>query len=140
MSPQELELETTGRFDVTVVEGADETCRCGPVGSPRNLAYKVVITSAPKFLDRQGFVIDWQDIRAWFNTAYQDRAVFPSCEMIACEACEQVVKMLDGRATKVEVTVGSGAVPAGMKAVWRRSMEEIDREAWTAPVECQYVN
>lgn len=118
-TPQELELETTGRFEVTVIDGADETCRCGVPGSPRNLAYKVVIFSAPEHLDESDFVIDWQVVRDWFLTAFTDLPVFPSCERIACMACSHIAEMLDGRVSRIEVTIGSGATAAGMKAVWR---------------------
>lgn len=119
MTPQELELETTGRFEITLQDGANEDCRCGLPGSPRSLAYKVLIVSEPKFLDDSGFIIDWQIVRDYFADAYRNLAVFPSCERIACQACSHIVALLHGRAQKVEVTVGSGATAAGMKAVWR---------------------
>lgn len=117
--PQELELEHTGSFDIVRVTG-DETGRCGILGSPRTLAYRVCITSAPQFLDDNGFIIDWQHIRDYFRETYRNLAVFPSCERIACRACSDIVTLLDERAMRVEVTVGSGARAAGMKAVWRR--------------------
>lgn len=119
VEPTELAIEMTGRFDVTLAPGGDESTRCGPVGSPRNLAYKVVIHSSPEFLDEQGFIVDWQDVKMWFETAFTARLVFPSCERIACEACTYIVGLLHGRVHRVEVTIGSGATPAGMKSIWR---------------------
>ena len=121
VTPQELNMEMTGRMEVTVIPGADESCRCGPIGAPRNLAYRVIVTSAPDHLDANGFVIDWQVIRDWFDEAFKNLAVFPSCERIACQACSHIVALLDDRALRVEVTIGSAATPAGMTAVWRRN-------------------
>lgn len=117
LAPQEIELETTGYF---VIESAgDETGRCGTLGSPRRLAFKVLITSAPEHLNEHGFIIDWQEIHSYFADTYRELAVFPSCERIACQACGDIATMLGGKCSIIEVTIGSGERPAGMKARWR---------------------
>jgi hypothetical protein len=122
--PQQLELETAGRFTLTLHSVfATEEHRCGLQGSSRELAYKVCITSAPQYLDDNGFIIDWQVIRVYFAQEYRDLAAFPSCERIALRACRDIVVMLGWRALVVEVTIGSGATAAGVKAVWRQSLE-----------------
>lgn len=136
MTPQELELETTGRFEVTVIPGADESCRCGLPGSPRNLAYKVLIVSHPEFLDENGFIIDWQVVRDWFLTAFTSQQVFPSCERIACMACTHIARLLDGRVSRIEVTIGSGVSAAGMKAVWYRPRNYPPVPVNITPKEC----
>jgi hypothetical protein len=117
-SPQTLELETTGFF--TVEETRDESGRCGLLGSPRQLAFKVVIESSPDFLNEHGFIIDWQEIHGYFERAFRAQDVFPSCERIACQACTEIADMLGHRCNSIEVTIGSGAKAAGMKAKWQR--------------------
>lgn len=116
VAPQTIELETTGHF---VVEAAvDESSRCGTLGSPRRIAYKVVITSAPEHLDANGFIIDWQEIRNYFVETYRNVTVFPSCERIACQACTDIVERLGACCLALDVTIGSGERPAGMTARW----------------------
>lgn len=118
VAPQELELETSGIFVVEVA--TDETGRCGLVGSPRRIAYKVLIKSAPDYLNENGFIIDWQHIRQYFADTYRELAVFPSCERIACQACSDIAGMLGMKCHSIEVTIGSGERPAGMTARWVR--------------------
>jgi hypothetical protein len=118
VEPQVLELETTGTF---VIERAgDENGRCGLTGSPRILAFKVVVASHPSFLNEQGFIIDWQEIHDYFADTFREVAVFPSCERIACQACTDIGTRLGHRCLGLEVTIGSGPTAAGMTAVWRR--------------------
>jgi hypothetical protein len=118
-APQVLELETTGTF--TVVTDGDENGRCGLPGTPAVFQYRVVIVSSPEHLDEHGFVIDWQEVREFFRTAFQNVSRFPSCEIIACHAVTGLRALLgEERCHTVEVTVGSGLHPVGMKARWAR--------------------
>lgn len=123
IAPQEIEMELTGLFAIERV--GDESKRCGLLGSPRTLQYKVLIISSPSHLNEQGFIIDWQEIKAYFAEAYRELDVFPSCEMIACQACTHIVEMLGARCTSIEVTIGSGKRAAGMKARWTREPQPI---------------
>lgn len=138
--PQAIELETSGQF--YVVDTPDDSNRCGPIGAPRVIQYRVVIQSAPEYLSGQGFIIDWLEIRKYFGNRWgviilppggrdtipsqeeQDAAphlpYFPSCEELAATACGEIVGMLEGRCNAVTVYIGSGAMPTGMSARWTR--------------------
>lgn len=119
---QELELETTGSFEVG--PSADDSCRCGKLTNPRVLQFKVVVTSCPAFLDESGFIVDWQVIHKYFAERWAEPGpAFPSCERIALHALQDIVRLIDGKCLAVSVVIGSGAVPSGMTARWRRDAE-----------------
>lgn len=125
--PQETELETNGQFEVK--EWTDETTRCGPIGSPRRFAFRVLFMTKAKNLNTQKFIIDWELVHAYFKSTFEKVGKFPSCEQIANQACGDLVGMLEGRCESCEVTVGLGSKAAGMKARWRRP-QETEQEAW----------
>src|SRR5712664_3592271 len=116
----QLELESHGTF--LVGASKDDSCRCGPLYSSRQLWYKARVVTTPDKLNEKGFVIDWQDVNKYFKQMFsQELDTFPSCERIAVQACVDLVKLLDGRALELCVTIGGTKVPAGMSATWRKS-------------------
>lgn len=114
---QNLKLVVRGNFHVHHEHDADD--RCGPKGATRQMDYTVTVKSIPALLDEQGFMIDWQDVRNYFNRTYATVGHFPSCEQIACQAVRDIGNLLPGKLSYVSVTVGFHGGPAEMTAEWQ---------------------
>lgn len=114
-----LTIDRTGTFAVHF-RGSNAT-QCGATGT-RVLHYRVRIGCDERHLNPNGFIIDNNDIQAYFDRVYNGVQDFESCERIAARACRDFHTMLDETGVEpqfIKVTV-SGSPAAGLTAVWQR--------------------
>jgi hypothetical protein len=114
MSVQKLLLTRAGYFDIGQVDG-DDSNQCGSRGE-RRIRYHVAIVSPPDHLNSHGFVLDNNDVQAYFDRTYSHVTDLPSCERIAMQACHDLASIA-GCVVNVEVTIG-GTPQAGLTAFW----------------------
>lgn len=113
----EFRQERTGSFSVNASK--DRTLKCGPIDE-NTMVYTVVLTTTCDQLDARGFIVDHQDIHAYFKHTFSDVEVFPSCELIAMKAlrdlCAMVRKSCNLTGMMVKITPINA--PAGMSIQW----------------------
>lgn len=113
-----MKLTLARRGIFRVGECGDDTTQCGLRGT-RRLNYHVSITSTEKQLDRNGFIIDNNEIERYFYEKFARVDRFLSCEEIACQATMDLRKLVGARrCTAVRVTIAPDGIPAGLTAEW----------------------
>ena len=125
-----LTIERTGTF--AVHWSGSNASQCGIAGT-RVLHYTVRIGCGEQHLNPHGFIIDNNDIHAYFDRTYQGVRDFESCERIAAKACKDFHATLDESGvepTFIEVTI-SGNPAAGLTASWRAPVEAKPERAQT---------
>lgn len=117
-----LVIERHGEFVVTF--SGSNADQCGAIGT-QILRYVVRISGTEEHLTDQGFIIDNNDIHAYFVHKYKKVRDFESCERIASKACMDFKNMFGKgklapvRVNEIMVTVG-GSPFAGITATWKK--------------------
>jgi hypothetical protein len=109
-------LERNGTVEV---RARDTSVKCGPPGA-NVLTYRVLVTAGDHCVDGAGFLIDHNDIAAYFERTYSVVHVFPSCELIAAQAIRDLHQIMSDRGCDVcslEVSIAAFG-QAGVTARW----------------------
>lgn len=109
----EISIARSGQF--TVNWSGSNAAQCGL--GPNTLNYHVRIVGDDEHLTPEGFIIDNNDIHAYFVNKYADVKDFESCERIAITACKDFCAMLGERARDIQVTIDGNPL-AGLTARW----------------------
>src|SRR5437868_377755 len=109
----ELSLHRVGTFQVN--PEAEDSAQCGFKRGDRQLWYDVIIESDSQWLDKDGFVLDNNDVQHYFEQTYAQTPVFRSCETIAIQAVDDLCQLMAGRCTRVCVEIKPGDY-AGIRA------------------------
>jgi hypothetical protein len=112
-----LRLERNGTVDV--VASGDRSRKCGPPEA-NTLSFKVCVECADTALGHDDFVIDHNELQAYFDRTWSRVVDFPSCERIAVKSIRDIHGIMCERGTKpcaIEVTVAAFG-QAGITAHW----------------------
>lgn len=112
-----LRLERNGDWIVTA--SGDRSRKCGPPAE-NHMAYRVFVECPDDALDADGFVIDHNEIQAYFERTFGHVVDFPSCERIAVKAIRDLHELMVSRGSRpcgIEVTVAAFGA-AGITAHW----------------------
>lgn len=112
-----LTLERNGTVDV--VATGDVSRKCGPIGA-NTLAFRVFVECPDTCLDDDGFVIDHNELQAYFDRTWGKVTDFPSCERIAKQAIRELHDLMVEKGShpcRIEVTVAAFG-QAGITAHW----------------------
>jgi len=111
-----MELRITTRTRAFQIRGPvdNDSNQCLQRGE-RIIDYEVVVHGDSEHLSPEGFILDRNAIPAYFHETYARGVdVLPSCEAMASRAAAEIAKLTQGRAHRVQATVG------GATAIWSR--------------------
>lgn len=119
-----LKMERKGGFDCWADQNTHIENACG-ASYQRHFLFEVKITGSHKSLNQQGFLVDNNEILAWFNNHYgkgreEPLDVLPSCERIAMAACDHI-KELVRDCKKVIVRISGNGGQAWLESEWRKA-------------------
>ena len=118
--PMQFQLKKKGTFTAPLA-GAGNPGRCG-TSTNVNFAYEVKIRVNTSSLDDNDFVMDHNQIQAYFNALMSKRTVIPSCEMLALQALRHFYDMLPTKMQYIEVDIVADTV--NHNVVWDREIHK----------------
>lgn len=120
-----MEIRITTRPRAFAIFGRvdDDSNQCLQTGE-REFDYEVIVYGDSVHLNEHGFILDRNAIPEYFKVTYsRGIRVLPSCEVMAANAAAEVGRLCEGRAHKVEATVG------GATATWSKARKVGDANA-----------
>lgn len=109
-----LSMERTGEFSVNWT--GNNSTQCGTLGQSV-ISYRVAIETTADKLDVNGFIIDNNEIHAYFVEHYRHVVDFESCELIATKACKYFHDKVNSL-YMVRVAISGNPSAAWLTAEW----------------------